>query len=382
MPDHERTMVLCAIVAGLENCSKTACAEAIESVLNMAYGNAWLAVLDCAVPLLLKRPPAAKYRLPQNGSESKNDLDTLLLRDKGPLDLFDRSTQVHGANLVLQLCAILGSAETDARKHQMISGAEQQSYFYRLATDEPFNEKGLTAFVLPLLLSTLPDELRADLLGGHAVIEPGQAPPGMPGKSPANEAQHPTCVAMAFVVHQKDALHKTLTDLVMHSNLPATGKLAALSGRLGRPPASPLPALNALAALVREPLWSDGAFEAQVKTILQTVLSTAELHALLLGTNFIDAGKTAGVHQSTALLTALAVDNELFVSVYMPRILDSELPDESKVALCGRRADFSNDAEVEACFRAASADTRKVYKQVVQQSALPDSSKLLLLRYC
>ncbi len=187
---------------------------------------------------------------------------------------------------------------------------------------------------------------------------------------------------MALVVHSKDALHKTLTDLVMRSNLPAIGKLSALSGRLGRPPAGPLLALNALAALVREPLWSDGAFEAQLKAILQTVLSTAELHTLLLGTNFMGAGKTVGDHKSTALLTALALDNELFVSVYMPLILDSELPAESKVALCGRRADLNNEAELEACFKAASADTRMIYAQAVGRSALPGPIKLSLLRYC
>lgn len=382
MPDHERTMVLCAIVAGLENCSKTACAEAIESVLDMADDSAWLAVLDCAVPLLLKRPPAAKHRLPQDGSGSKNDLDTLLLHNKSLLDFFVRSTQVHGANLVLQLCAILGSTETDARKHQMILGAEQQSYFYRLATDDRFNEKQLTGFVLPLLLSTLPEDLSADLLAGHAVVGQEQATLGMPGKSAATEAQHHTCVAMALVVHEKCALHKTLTDLVMHSNLPAIGKLAALSGRLGRPPAGPLPALNALAALSRDPLSWNSAFETQIKTILQIILATAECHPLLFGTNSLAAGKTVGVHKSTALLTALAVDNQTFVHFYTSLILDAELPDESKVALCGRRADVNNEAEVEACFKAASADTRSTYAQAVRQSTLPDLDKRLLLRYC
>lgn len=382
MPDHERTMVLCAIVAGLENCSKTACAEAIESVLDMADDSAWLAVLDCAVPLLLKRPPSAKHRLPQEGSESKNDLDTLFIRKKDLLVSFERSTQVDGADLVLQLCAILGSTETDARKHQMIWGAEQQSYFYRLATDERVDEKRLIGFVLPLLLSSLPEDLSADLLAGHAVVGQEQATLGMPGKSAATEAQHHTCVAMALVVHEKCALHKTLTDLVMHSNLPAIGKLAALSGRLGRPPAGPLPALNALAALVRDPLSWNSAFETQIKTILHTVLATAECHPLLFGTNSLAAGKTVGVHKSTALLTALAVDNQTFVHFYTSLILDAELPDESKVALCGRRADVNNEAEVEACFKAASADTRSTYAQAVRQSTLSDPDKRLLLRYC
>ena len=383
MPELERTMVLCAIVAGLENCSKTACAEAIEWVLDMAGDAAWLSVLECAVPLLLKRPPTAKYVVPQNGIGSKDDLDTLLLRNKGFLNFFARSTQVGEANLVLQLCAILGSAETDARKHQIILGAEQQSYFYRLATDRLVNEKGLTGFVLPLLLSNLPDDLRGDLLAGHAVVEQERAPLGMPGNSSAKKAQHTTSVAMVLVVNQKASLHKTLTHLVLRSNLPANGKLAALSGMVGRPPMGPLSALNVLAASVKTPWeWYVAAFETQVKTVLQTVLATGELHVLLLGTSPIDAGKTDGVHKSTALLTALAVNHERFVRDYMTLTLESELPDEFIVALCGRRADFNNEAEVEACFKAASADTRNIYGQAVRQSTLPDPIKLLLLRYC
>lgn len=383
MPKHERTMVLCAIVAGLENCSKTACAGAVEKVLDMAGDDAWLAVLDCAVPLLLKRPPAAKYMVPQNGIGSKDDLDTLLSRDKGLFSSLFRSTQVREANLVLQLCAILGSAETDARKHQIILGAEQQSYFYRLATDRLVNKKGLTGFMLPLLLSNLPDDLRGDLLAGHAVVEQEQAPVGMPGNSSAKKAQHTTCVAMALVANQKASLHKTLTHLVLRSNLPANCKLAALSGMVGRPPMGPLSALNMLAASVKTPWeWYGAAFETQVKTVLQTVLATGELHALLLGTSPIDAGKTDGVHKSTALLTALAANHERFVRDYMTLILESALPDEFKVVLCGRRADLNNEAEVEACFKAASADTRNVYGQAVRQSMLPDPIKISLLRYC
>jgi hypothetical protein len=386
MSEHERTMVLCAIVDGLETCSTTACAGAVEAVLEGAGYcgiDAWLAVLDCAVPLLLKRPPTAKYMVPQNGIGSKDDLDTLLSRDKGLFSSLFRSTQVGEANLVLQLCAILGSAETDARKHQIILGAEQQSYFYRLATDRLVNKKGLTGFVLPLLLSNLPDDLRGDLLAGHAVVEQEQAPVGMPGNSFAKKTQHSSCVAMALVVNQKATLHKTLTHLVLRSNLPANCKVTALSGMVGRPPIGPLSALNVLAASVKTPWqWYLAAFETQVKTVLQTVLATGELHVLLLGTSPIDAGKTDGVHKSTALLTALAVNHERFVRDYMTLILESELPDEFKVVLCGRRADLNNEAEVEACFKAASADTRSVYGQAVRQSTLPDPIKLLLLRYC
>jgi hypothetical protein len=88
------------------------------------------------------------------------------------------------------------------------------------------------------------------------------------------------------------------------------------------------------------------------------------------------------VHKSTALLTALAVDNQAFVCDYTTLILESALPDEFKVVLCGRRADVNNEAEVEACFRAASDSTRTIYRLVVQQSAVPDPIRLLLLRYC
>lgn len=115
---------------------------------------------------------------------------------------------------------------------------------------------------------------------------------------------------------------------------------------------------------------------------MQTILTTGEYPSLLLGRGPTDANKTDGVHKSTALLTALAVKNKIFVRDYMTLILESALPDEVKVVLCGRRADFNNEAEVEACFKAAPADTRNIYGQAVRQSTLPDPIKLLLLRYC
>lgn len=142
-------------------------------------------------------------------------------------------------------------------------------------------------------------------------------------------------------------------------------------------------ALNVFAASVGAPFdWYLTAFEVQVKTVLQTYLTTGEYPDLLLGRGPTDANKTDGDHKSTALLTALAVNHERFVRDYMTLILESALPDEFKVELCGRRAEVDNEAEVEACFKAASAGTRNIYGQAVRQSTLPDSSKLLLLRYC
>lgn len=388
MPEHERTMVLCAIVAGLEACSKTACAGAVEAVLHVARRgeiDAWLAVLDCAVPLLMKRPPTAAWTVPQAGMGSFQYIDTLLQPNIGA------QIQIPGrrpimfrpqdeACLVLRLCAILGSAETDVTKHRILSGATNQSYFYRLATDTYSYEKQLAGFVLPLLLSNLPDDLRVELLTGRAEVERNQD--NVPENGVASSVQFNTCVAMELVVNQKASLHKTLTQLVLRSELPADGKLAVLSGMRHQPPKGSFSALNALASLGRGRYWPNATFESQVKMVLQAALTTTQLHPLLLGTGPIDASKTDGVHKSTALLTALALNNQGFVFDYTTLILGSALPDEVKVALCGRRADVNNEAEVEACFRAASDGTRKVYKHVVQQSQLPDPIKLLLLRYC
>ena len=388
MPAHERTMVLCAIIAGLETCSQTACAGAVEAVLHVAKRgeiDAWLAVLDCAVPLLLKRPPTVAWIVPQAGMGSFQDIDTLLGPNEGTsIYIRGRSPwfrKPDEAGLVLRLCAILGSAETDVRKHRMLAGATNQSYFYRLATHYRIDEKKLAGFMLPLLLSNLPDDLRVELLTGRAEVE--QEQDNVPANGVARTVRFNTCVAMALVVDQKASVHKTLTQLVLRSELPADGKLAVLTGMRHQPPMGSFSALNALAALVKGPWgWPEAAFEAQVKMVSKAALTTSQLHAFLLGSGPTDATKTDGVHKSTALLTALAVDNEAFVFDYTTLILGSALPDEFKVALCGRRADVNNEAEVEACFNAASDETRKVYKHAVQQSTLPDSIKLSLLRYC
>ncbi len=389
MPEHERRMVLCAIVAGLETCSPTACAGAVEAVLHVAKRgeiDTWLAVLDCAVPLLLKRPPTAAWIVPQAGMGSFQDIDTLLDPNGGTSIYIRGSTTTvfkpqNEAYLVLRLCAILGSAETDMRKHRMLSGASNQSYFYRLATNTRIEEKKLAGFMLPLLLSNLPDDLRVELLTGRAEVE--QEQDNVPANGVPRTVRFNTCVAMTLVVNQKASLHKLLTQLVLRSELPADGKLAVLSGMRHQPPMGSFSALNALAASANGPWgWPVAAFEAQVKMVSKAALTTSQLHAFLLGPGPTDATKTDGVHKSTALLTALAVDNQAFVFDYTTLILGSALPDESKVALCGRRTDFNDELEVEACFSAASADTRKIYAQVVRQSTLPDPLKILLLRYC
>lgn len=361
-----------ALVEGLAGYGERLPAVAIPLVLEAAsieatdiYGqktaavhiDTWLAVLDFAVPFLLRQSEATLKTLVIVADPRFRDAAHLVL-----------------AKLVIETCQLLRSKLTDLEKDKALRGMKPEPLLYGAArgnTSERFYGKypsahELAAFVVPLLHSGLPEPM----VCAHLI---SKTPAGTDGKWDS--------ALSGLVVMRQEALFDTLFRLVLQSGLSSSAKCEVLAG-LSNDPASGESSI--FATFKYQDVWHGSYLKPgylQLRQVLASDLDPADKTRLLLG--FAQPFSDKSPLKSSALLTALVAQKTEFLAEYMSQIASSSLPEDCKVQLLtGCHADGSNKKDFKAVITNVTPERRKLYADLIKSSSLPDAVKQELSRYC
>lgn len=365
---------LAALVAGMAGYGERLPVVAIPLVLEAAilegkdtYGqktsgvdiDTWLAVLDFAVPFLLR--------------QSEATLKTLVIT--GHQKLTDKADLVP-AKLVIETCQLLRSKLTDIEKDKALRNMKPEPLLYGAAqgnTSERFYGKypsahELAAFVAPLFHSGLPEPM----VCAHLISKTTAGTDGKWHSALSN-----------LLAIDKIYLFDPLFRLILQSGLSSGARCDVLEG-LSNDPA--LGEFSTFASLAYQNRWKDQYNKddrkpTQIMQVLESDLDPADKTRLLLG--YAKPASDKSPLKSSALHTALLSQKTGFLNKYIYQIANSTLPDECKVQLLtGCHADGSNKKDFMAVMTAVTPEWRKWYADLIKSSSLPDAVKQELSRYC
>lgn len=318
----------------------------------------WLAVLDFAVPFLLR--------------QSEATLKTLVIA--GNPKLPDEAHLVP-AKLVIETCQLLRSKLTDNEKDKALRNMKPEPLLYCAALgnkSQRFYGKHpsaheLAAFVVPLLHSGLPEPM----VCAHLI---SKTPAGTDGKWDS--------ALSGLVAIDNKNLFEPLFRAILHSGLSSSARCDVLAGLSNDPASGEFPIF---ASHVLQGRWK-GHYQydlkpTQITQVLESDLDPADKTRLLLG--YAKPANDKSPLKSSALLTALIGPQAGFLTEYIRQIANSTLPEDCKVQLLtGCHADGSNKKDFKAVMAAAIPAGRKLYADLIQMSPLPDAVKQELSRYC
>ena len=367
---------LAALVAGMAGYGERLPVVAISLVLEAAsiegkdaYGHktagahidTWLAVLDVAVPFLLR--------------QSEATLKTIVIA--GDLNL-PTAAHLVPAKLLIETCQLLRSKLTDNEKDKALRGMKPEPLLYCAArgnTSKRFNGEDpsaheLVAFVVPLLHSGLPEPM----VCAHLI---SKTPAGTDGKWDS--------ALSGLTAMNKPDLSYLLFRAILQSGLSSGAKCEVLAESCNDPA---LGEFSIFASPVYQQRWKNNRksddrspIPTQITQVLESDLNPADKTRLLLG--YAKPANDKSPLKSSALLTALIAHKADFLTEYIRQIANSTLPDDRKIQLLtGCHADGSNKKDFKAVMTAAAPERRKLYAHLIRMSPLPDAVKQELSRYC
>ena len=313
----------------------------------------WLAVLDFAVPFLLR--------------QSEATLKTLVIVGDPKLPA---EAHLVPAKLVIETCQLLRSKLTDNEKDKALRGMKPEPLLYCAAlrnTSERFYGKQpsaheLAAFVVPLLHSGLPESM----ICAHLI---SKTPAGTNGK-------WDSALSGLTSKSTKD-LFNLLFRAILQSGLSSAARSEVLAGLSNDPASGEFPIF---ASRRYQDDWTDLGF-LQIRQVLESDLDPVDKTRLLLG--YAKPASDKSPLRSSALLTALIGKETKFIAAYINQIAKSTLPDDCKVQLLtGRHVDASNEKDFKVVMAAAGPEMRKFHADLIRMSPLPDAVKEKLLGYC
>jgi hypothetical protein len=335
--------------------------------------DAWLKILDFAVPVLLRQSGATLKSLAVPGNKQGSE------KDLSP------------PRLVIETCQILCSTRTESEKSQALRSMKPTPPLY-WATEQPDQywsmedyptAHHMAAFVVPLLCANLPEQWLCEHLTS-------KSPPYKADNShPRFKAGH-WHTALSGLASRSHALFDILFRLILRSGLSSHAKSEVLAGLSGTPTDGEC---SVFQMLDFKPLYrAEAAFPAlYIRQVLDSDLEPQHKTRLLLG--YAKPANEKSPYKSSVLLKALQElrnhqypmhsEGIKFLGAYVMEIACSTLPDDCKrQLLTGCHAYGSDEDEFKPAMASVAPGVRQLYAQLIRMSALPEAIKKELLLYC